>query len=72
MGLKTCKIRHISTELLSLIYVENWFLCSILGMYQLILFKVSIWDDIWEEWFLIIDRSILLNKHTDIVLYVEN
>ena len=27
------KFRQISTELLPLMYVENWFLCSILGIF---------------------------------------
>ena len=47
--------RQISTELLPLIYVENWFLCSILGNFWLIIFKLCILVDNGEECFVIID-----------------
>ena len=49
---KFCKV---STELLPLIHVKNWLLCSIFGIFWLIVFKLSIEVDIWEEWFGIVD-----------------
>ena len=33
MGLRMGKFRQISTDILPLIYVENWFLCSIFGIF---------------------------------------
>ena len=40
------KFQQINTELLPLIYVENWFLCSIFGIFWLIFFKLCIEVDI--------------------------
>ena len=50
------KFRQISLELLPLIYVENWFPASILGIFWPILFKLCILVDIGQEWFEIVDR----------------
>ena len=36
------KFRQMSTDLLPLIYVENWFPCSILGILLPIFFKLCI------------------------------
>ena len=58
-------------QLLPLIYVENWCLCSILGIFWLILFKLCIWVDIWVAKFAIIYRSVMSNKLRDIALYLE-
>ena len=45
------KFRQISTELLPLIYIQNWFLNSILGIFWPILSKSCIRVDIGEEQF---------------------
>ena len=64
---------QINTELLPLVYVENWFTCSILGILWLIFFKLCIWVDIGEAWFGIIDGYIS-SKSTELLplIYVEN
>ena len=49
------EFRQMNTELMPWIFVENWFLCSIFGIFWPILFKLCVQVDIGKEWFKIID-----------------
>ena len=53
------EINRISTEVLPLVYVENWFRCSILGIFGPIFFKFCMRVDIRKQCYGIAYRLIL-------------
>ena len=62
------KFCQIITELLPLIHKKNWHQCSILDIFWLIVYKLCMQVDIWEEWSGIVDGQISSNKHRTIAL----
>ena len=55
-GLRLTMDKFWQISIIALDLCKKWFQCSILGIFWLIVFKLCIRVDFWEEWFAIVDR----------------
>ena len=65
------KFHQISTELLLLIYVENWFWCFMLSIIRSIFFKLCMWVDIMKECYWIAYHLMLSRKYRVMALNLK-